>query len=311
MINSISLLRIFCCIQVFLIHYFAYLGLRNYMWIFSAAVPCFILMSAYLCGLKYDTNKIGKSFLIKRYKSLSCYYYPFIIGVFIFYSLIYPDQILNYLPTAILNLFYITTLSTPLPNCGHLWFMQTIAICYITIYLLNRDYFRRLFTNRISILIVFCVCCLIGFLYRGAITWYMFFYLLLFFNAKRIQAFITPPKNFNTHYIILITSIIICYWLLSFDYTNWFHMGIYFRHMHSSILAILTLILFLRIFKDMNSHPLITYSASITLEVYLVHHLFVFNYPLYVSLPITIVLSIILHMIGKTILSHLPIIKKK
>lgn len=310
MINAISILRIFCCIQVFLIHYFAYLDLRNHTWIFSAAVPCFILMSAYLCGLKYDTNRIGKSFLIKRYKSLSSYYYPFLVGVFIFYSLINPDYFFQYLPTAILNLFYVTTLSKPLPHCGHLWFMQTIAICYIAIYLLNRDFFRRMFTNRISILILFFLCCLFGFLYRGAITWYLYFYLLLFFNAKRIHTFISSPQ-FNKRYIILTISIIMCYWLLSIDYTKLFHTGIYFRYMHSCILAILILILFLRIFKDMKNYSFITYSASITMEVYLVHHLFVFDYPLYVSLPVTIILSVILHKIGTLILTHIPIIINK
>ena len=117
MINSVSLLRIFCCLQVFFLHYFARIHLREYMWIFFGAVPCFLLISAYLCGLKYGSSGMDKSFLIKRYKSLSSYYYPFVLGAFVFFSILNPDQIVHYLPSAVLNLCYITTLTEPLPQC--------------------------------------------------------------------------------------------------------------------------------------------------------------------------------------------------
>lgn len=195
MINSVSLLRIFCCLQVFFLHYFVRIQLLDYRWIFFGAVPCFLLISAYLCGLKYSSGDMDKSFLIKRYKSLSSYYYPFVLGTFVFFSILNPDQIFHYLPSAALNLCYITTLTEPLPQCGHLWFMQTLVICYLGIYFLNNNFFRKLFTKGACIAILFFICCCVGFIYRGAITWYLFFYLLLFFNAKRIQTFIftSPP----------------------------------------------------------------------------------------------------------------------
>lgn len=178
--------------------------------------------------------------------------------------------------------------------------MQTLAICYLGIYFLNNNFFRKLFTKGACIAILFIICCCVGFIYRGAITWYMFFYLLLFFNAKRIQTFISLP-HFSKNYIYLIGSITLCYYLLSMDYARLFHLGIYFRYVHTCILAILTIILFLRLFKDIKSTPFITYSASITMEVYLVHHLFVYDTPLYISLPVTIILSIILHKVGSLI----------
>lgn len=309
MINSVSLLRIFCCLQVFFLHYFARIHLREYMWIFFGAVPCFLLISAYLCGLKYGSGGMDKSFLIKRYKSLSSYYYPFVLGAFVFFSILNPDQILHYLPSAVLNLCYITTLTDPLPQCGHLWFMQTLAICYLGIYFLNNNFFRKLFTKGAYIAILFFICCCVGFIYRGPIIWYLFFYLLLFFNAKRIQTFIFTPPHFSKNYIFLIGSIALCYSLLSIDYARLFHLGIYFRYVHTCILAILTIILFLRLFKDIKSTPFITYSASITMEIYLVHHLFVFDKPLYISLPVTIILSIILHTIGSLIYNKIQIIK--
>lgn len=193
MIHSVSLLRIFCCLQVFLLHYFARIHLREYMWIFYGAVPCFLLISAYLCGLKYCSGGMDKSFLIKQYKSLSSYYYPFVLSTFVLFLMLNPDQILHYLPSAILHLCYITTLTEPLPQCGHLWFMQTLVICYLGIYFLNNNFFRKLFTQFTYIAILFFICCFIGFVYRGGITWYLFFYLLLFFNTKRIQTFIFIP----------------------------------------------------------------------------------------------------------------------
>lgn len=120
-----------------------------------------------------------------------------------------------------------------------------------------------------------------------------------------------PPPHFSKNYIFLIGSIVLCYSLLSIDYARLFHLGIYFRYVHTCILAILTIILFLRVFKDIKSTPFITYSASITMEVYLVHHLFVYDYPLYISLPVTIIFSIILHKVGSLIYNKMQITKYK
>jgi hypothetical protein len=80
-------------IQIFLIHYFAGHGLRDYIWIFIVAVPCFLLVSAFLYGLRRnDEIPLGKDFLFNRFKMLAIVYYPFIISVFLYYAIIDPTK---------------------------------------------------------------------------------------------------------------------------------------------------------------------------------------------------------------------------
>ncbi len=76
------------------------------------------------------------------------------------------------------------------------------------------------------------------------------------------------------------------------------------RYFHTCIIAVLTISLAVRL---MDGHDLlnqVSYLSTISMDVYLVHHLFVFNNPIYVSLPLTIVLSLILHQAGMRLKKH-------
>lgn len=79
---------------------------------------------------------------------------------------------------------------------------------------------------------------------------------------------------------------------------NW----VYYRYWISSIIGIETIVLFMMLFKIFQINKLnfiVVFGASISMEIYLVHHLFVYDYPLYYSLPFTIFLSVLLMLIGK------------
>lgn len=295
---SITLLRVFCVLQVFFLHYFARIGLKNYIWIFQIAVPVFLLVSAYLYGQKIRENeKLTFTFLLKRYKVLSVVYYPFIVGVFIFYSITDFENFYSYLKSAFFELLYLTNFSTPLPNCGHLWFMQLLIFSYIALFIAtNIPFVRKIFINDVLSSIMLLIIILCGFIYRGGELIYIFFYLWTFFNAKRISEW---NKKDNLIYLFLI--LILGYIMLSLQYRNLFKMGIYYEYIQVSIMAIITIMIFIKIFNKNHKSNVILLFSTISMEFYLLHHLFVFDFPIYISFPITIILSVFLLQISKSI----------
>lgn len=93
----ITILRVFSLLQIFFWHYFAGIGLRDYIWVFYIAVPVFLLVSAYLYGLKHNENTVlGVDFLITRFKSMALVYYPFVLSVFFYYAVSDTENIGSY-----------------------------------------------------------------------------------------------------------------------------------------------------------------------------------------------------------------------
>jgi hypothetical protein len=263
----------------------------QYNWIFSIAVPAFLLVSALLYGLKDDDKPKGTDFLLKRFKSVAIVYYPFIISVFLFYAIWDSANLLQYLKSLIGDLLFLCDFVKPLPGCGHLWFMQTLAMCYIALAVASQiSFVRRWFQSvRIS-LVLLAVLIALGFIYRGAYLVYIFFYLWTYFNAFKIQIFISKRRV-----LLLIMLLLIGYLLLSTHYSALFHVGFYVMYIQTCVMAILTIIFFMSFFERVKEIRIITGLGAIAMEFYLIHHLFVFDQPLYISLPLTLFLSVVLH----------------
>jgi fucose 4-O-acetylase-like acetyltransferase len=114
------------------------------------AVPTFLLVSAFLYGLRRnDEMPLQKNFILKRFKTLAVVYYPFIISVFLYYAITDTDNIGKYGISLAGELLFLCNFVEPLPLCGHLWFMQTLILCYLTLYAtkINYKFISKLFIN--------------------------------------------------------------------------------------------------------------------------------------------------------------------
>jgi len=295
-IYSITILRVFCLLQIFFLHYFGKIGLIDYVWLFSVSVPVFLLVSAYLYGLKHEVGTVlGASFLTKRFTILALVYYPFILSVFTYYAITDAANIAVYFKSLCGELLFLTNFVKPLPGCGHLWFLQTLMVCYISLMICGRLKFieKWLKSDNISLMMLILVI-LCGFIYRGVDLVYLFFYLWTYFNSKRLSQLSIKSVGYFITAILLLG-----YFLLSLHYEDVFRMGIYLKYIQTCLMAIMTIVLCTKVFENSQNIFVITFLSAISLEFYLIHHLYVFNYPIYISFTITLVLSVALHFISQ------------
>lgn len=182
-----------------------------------------------------------------------------------------------------------------MPGCGHLWFIQTLTMCYISLAVCSRiKFIGKLFrSNRISLLVLIVIF-LCGFIYRGADLVYLFFYIWVYYNSKKIN-----QQSTKAIFCFLVIILLFGYYLLFLHYEEAFIIGIYLRTIQICIMALLMIKLFLVVFENTKNNCLISGISVISMEFYLIHHLFVFDYPIYISLIITLALSVILHFVSK------------
>lgn len=299
--SSITLLRFLCCWEVFLLHWFARIGLRDYMWVWSGAVPCFLIVSAFIYGLRSKEKQVwGGTFLRKRWLSIAATYYPFVIAVFCWYAISDCNHIGIYALSAICELLFATNATNPLPGCGHLWFMQTLALCYLLLAITckSNKLYTFLSTPKV-VLALIAMTLAVGGVKRGGVFVYLLFYWLTFIYANKILRYSKTIKTWVQIIIIVaLYSIFLCH------YEEIFWYGIYLRYFHTCLIALFTISLFVRISEGRSLPPIISRLSSISMEVYLIHHLFVFDNPIYVSLPLTIILAIMLHWVGLVLKRH-------
>jgi hypothetical protein len=247
-----------------------------------------------------DEVSLGKRFILKRFISLAVVYYPFIISVFSYYAITDTANIGKYGMSLVGELLFLPNFVEPLPFCGHLWFMQSLMLCYIAVWLVSRcrwsGLISRLFINPKTSILLFAIVVICGFVYRGTDCVYVFFYLWTYFNAKKIN-------DASINIIYLIICLLIGYGILSSHYEYLFKIGIYIRHIQACVMAILCIKLFMQIFSSIRNVVIITWLSALLMEIYLIHHLFVFDYPWYISLAVTLLLSIVLHVFSQKILS--------
>ena len=288
----ITILRVVCVIQVFLIHFFAGHGLRAYNWIWSIAVPSFLLVSAYLYGLRRTEKTIFHiDFIKKRYISLSSVLYPFLLVTYLYFVITDYGNVIQYSKSFLVECCYLVDFVTPLPTTGHIWFMQTLAMCYIAMFAASHNKIvGKWFTSPIKLLLMFIIIIICGFIYRGAYMVYIFFYLLVYYNANRIK---NMMEKINI--IVLITLLFIGYLLLSTKYYELFHYGIYLQYIQLCIMAIVNILFFDILCRNCYESKLINKIGNISMEIYLTHHFIVYNYPLYISIPVTLILSMLLY----------------
>lgn len=294
--KSIVWCRCFCCIMIFFLHYLKRLDLEDYNWYLQPAVPAFLLVSAYLYGVGRDSRKFGLSFLKKRWISLSQIFYPFLVAVAlidIVFGNYDPVDILKRLASGV---FYLTNFGYYLPGCGHVWFLERIVECYVLLVVVSKfpNFINKLSENLMAnVCLIFAVLCL-GFFYRGLGPVHYLFYLLTFVHAKKIEQLV---KKIITIPLFLI--VLLGYCGIYVNYKGNFHYGIYLWYFNVCILGFALVLICLKWLENVTPPKIVRWLSSLSFEIYLVHHLFIYDYPLYVSASITVALAFLLHIISE------------
>lgn len=286
---SITILRVLCAIQVFFVHFFAGHNLREYMWLFDVAVPSFILVSAYLYGLRKVEPKFNFEFLKRRWIALSCVFYPYIFIKYIILIYKLPDNIFFLFKSFVFDIFYLNTFAI---NGGD-WFMQTILYCYISLFICKKiKILDSIFKNKCYTLMLFLLVIACGFIYRGFNVIYIYAYLLVYYNAKQIQII---GKKYS---LAILPIFVILYALDSLRYVDDFHYGIYLNYMHRCFMGILFVLLVSQLFAKIKENKIVDYLGLISFEFFLTQSFFTYDYPLYICLPCTLLVAIIFHYVG-------------
>lgn len=288
-------LRIILALQVYGVHYFAGHSLRHYTWLFSLSVPTFLLMSAYLYGLqRSDKNVNGWMFLKKRFLSIACLTYPLLFVVFLWCIFQCPENINQYFVSLLAEVTFLQTIiSEHLPAMGHLWFLQSILICYFALAAATRmSIMRKAFCTPVFVCLIFILLIGCGFIYRGILFPYIFFYLLVYYNAGTIKKYLSKKIWIN------LALLVVHFYLASLNYSVAFHYGIYLFYIQQLLFSIVLVCVFEYLSEKLPHGPQIVYWSSLTMSFYLVHHIFAFEWPLWSGLLITTLLSILLNEIG-------------
>lgn len=148
------------------------------------AVPMFFFMSAIIYGTR-TLNYFDLKFLMKRLKSLSNIYVPYVVcaGLFLALVLHYPNT--QVAKETLTDLFFLNgIIPTPIPACGHLWFLTYLLFFYGLLIVVSRLIIRKKEYRKVitcSLLVVLFANVLVV---HSAKICYLCGYLLLFLNSK-------------------------------------------------------------------------------------------------------------------------------
>lgn len=234
----------------------------------------FIMMSALLLGMQWEKHnrpKLGLSFLIHRIAKLSKTYYLFLVFMFMFCYFLADIKI--GIKDVLMHIAYLPWFDK-IQGFGHLWFLTMIMFCYIASTIISRI---TMVKNAIgggktmifSVLSVLSIA-LMFVVDKYGLPGYMFLYLALFIicflESKNIVSYFTKQKLYVAIMLIPVIILVLCYFYGSESEDIKKIMGILSAF---SILGMGLITL-----RDANSNKYVSYVATISFEIYMVHHIF-------------------------------------
>lgn len=176
--------------------------------------------------------------------------------------------------------------------------MTTLWLCYFGLFFFaNKSKLRVMMTSWCGIVATLALIAIVGLVYRGNNMVFVPAYILIYFNADRIKNHVI--KHQRATEVISFVILIFGYIYMSFDLEHAFRYGIYMRFMVTCIMALVTITFFQTVLSRNSGNRIVNYLANISMEIYLIHHLFVYDQPLYISLPLTLILSDVLYRLSK------------
>lgn len=182
--ENIVVLKVIAALAVFILHE----GQKHESGITVSmmrfAVPMFFFMSAIIYGTR-TLNYFDAKFLMKRLKSLSNIYVPYVLCAGLLLALVLHYPISQVVKETLTDLFFLNgIIPTFIPACGHLWFLTYLLIFYgllivISRLIIHKKEYRKVITC--SLLVVLFANVLVV---HSAKISYLCGYLLLFLNSK-------------------------------------------------------------------------------------------------------------------------------
>lgn len=234
----------------------------------------FLCISALLIGTAWHEKgqkPCGWAFLQHRLSRLITSYYPFLVCMFLFLSIVvhYPVRIYDIgMHLAFLPWF------DKMPGFGHLWFLTMIALCYGMLTLTSRiKHVRWQMEATVLLAIAVAHYVLLQHGLPGQMLSYLAIFLIIHRHAPSIMRFAYQTKA-SLMTGAATTTTIIC--------TVAFNQGLYenarfvaeWMGIASAVVILLALI---RLLSQVSSHRLVDYTARISFEIYLVHHVMAFG----------------------------------
>ena len=291
-----------CCIMIFFLHYLKRLGLQDYNEYLQPAVPAFLFVSAYLYGEQKKTRCFNISFLMKRWIALSRIFYPFIFIVMLYDILFSAYDPVDILKRFLFEVFYLTNFGYYLPECGHTWFLQRIMECYILIFLVSK-FPKFVDTLKINVKLnigVAAFVILLGLFYRGLGPIHYLFYMAIFIHSEKIRKMCEK----NIAWALLLVCVI-GYAGIFINYRDSFYYGINLLYFNRCFLGVTIIMACMKFCDKINPPKIIRWISNFSFEIYLAHHLFIYDLPLYVSAFATIALAMVLHVIGNNLVGKI------
>lgn len=295
---AISLLRSLAMLSILTCHVLQALN-NKYCWIFNIGVQVFLAISGYLNGKNDIENWI--KWAKKRLNKLYIPYIIFLLVCFPFYYIFEPNAI-----NAKAVIIYMLNLqgaisSANISGLSHLWFMTTIAICYIITPILQTI---RKYNFLIPVFIIFSL--LNFFIFKISVI--PFSWLFVY-----IMGYIYGTTNILWKKIIavLVSSLFIgvCVVISWKDILNYQNTLNQFFHVISGLFIIIFTIALINKLDIIRKNKIILIADKYSYEVYLTHHVFILGpfslIAITNNLSINIFTIIILTILSSTILSYI------
>lgn len=234
----------------------------------------FLCMSGLLLGISWHELKkpnYGRTFLHRRFTRLMTSYYPFVVIMCLFLMFVtnHPLRIYDIsMHIAFLPWF------DKLPGFEHLWFLTMIALCYVVTMVTSLIKHISLW---VEVLLLFAAIFIHWTALKYGLPGQMFSYLAIFvLTFRHAPNFLAFAQRISATFVTISSFVILLSSIYAFN--NGLYDNLRFAAEWSGILCAYTIIiLLLRLMKGANSCKMVDYIASISFEIYLLHHVIAFG----------------------------------
>lgn len=234
----------------------------------------FLCMSGLLLGISWHKQKkpnYGRAFLHRRFTRLMTSYYPFVVIMCLFLMFVadFPLRIFD----LCMHLAFLPWFDK-LPGFEHLWFLTMIVLCYVAAMVTSRIKHISLW---FEVLLLFAASFVHWTALKYGLPGQMFSYLAIFLLTFRYAPnFIAFAQRISLPLMTIFSVVILSSSI--YAYANGLYDNQRFLAEWSGILCAYTIkILLLRLMKGANSCKIVDYIASISFEIYLLHHVISFG----------------------------------
>lgn len=272
-LRAIAIIGIVVCHFCFNFKEMAWLG----HWCGNTFNALFLMMSGLLLGMAWNKKGrpgYGLGFLEHRFVRLAKVYYPFLVMMFAFCYTVGGYHI--GIKDVVMHLLYLPWFDK-VDGFGHLWFMTMIAICYLAVVPVSRlktlngegDFWKYGLLIAVSILLQVVVS-------SKGLPGYMFTYLVLFMIMFDKASTIVDWCSKQNFVVTLVCAAVLAGTLVC-CYCEWHDGNDVVAKLLGVLAASACLCVAMALFRKVNENKVVSFISNISLEIFLMHHVFAFG----------------------------------